>query len=146
MLHFTSMLRRILQYISYHRTQLAKYLLVGFGTFFFNFFIFHLFYSWLHLDYRIAISLSYVLSVIVHFSLHRMFTFGGAGAKMVQSAGKYALMLGFNYAITLTIAWLVVEVLRISPSLIVVLSTAVTASMSFFIMKYFVFGSREESL
>ncbi len=137
------MLNFVLQYISHHRKQLVKFVCIGFGTFGVSFSCFQLFYKPFHLDYRIAISLAYALSVIFHFSLHRIFTFGATGQQMAGNAGKYVLMLLFNYVLTLIAAWFVVEVLKISPSFIVVGSTALTASTSFFIMKYFVFSSKE---
>lgn len=134
------MIRHALRYIVDHRLQLAKFVFVGVLTFGINFSMFHLFYGVGEIDYRISVSLAYVITVVCHFSLHRFFTFEAAGQELVHNVGKYLAMLGLNYGITITTAWFVVEVLGLSPYLGVVASTAATACTSFLVMKYFVFG------
>lgn len=134
------MIRHALNYIVDHRRQLAKFIFVGFLTFGINFGIFHLFYALAQLDYRVSVSLAYVITVVCHFSLHRFFTFDAAAQQFVHNVGKYLGMLGLNYLITLSVAWFVVAVLRLSPYWGVVAATAVTACTSFFVLKYFVFG------
>jgi putative flippase GtrA len=137
------MLQHALRYLAEHRIQLAKFVIVGFATFGINFLLFHLFYRVLfQWDYRIAVSMAYVITVMCHFSLHRIFTFRAAGQQIAHNAGKYLLMLAVNYGITLTVVWLAVEVARWSPYIAVIVSTAATASMSFFLMKYVVFNSK----
>jgi putative flippase GtrA len=133
------MVRLTLRYVLEHRRQLARFILVGAITFAINFLTFHLLYGVAKLDYRISVSLAYVITVISHFLLHRFFTFDAAEQQFVHNVGKYAAMLGLNYAITISMAWFVVEVLRLSPYFGVIASTLATASTSFFVMKYFVF-------
>ena len=135
------MLRYAIRYVAEHRAQLAKFVTVGFVTFGINFSFFHLFYGLFRWDYRIAVSLAYVITVISHFSLHRLFTFGAAEQQFVHNAGKYLLMLAVNYGITLAMVAFVVEIVALSPYIGVIASTAATASTSFFVMKYFVFKS-----
>lgn len=136
------MLNHALRYIVEHRVQLFKFVCIGLITFGNNFLFFQVFYKQFHWDYRIAVSLAFVLTVILHFSLHRIITFNATGRQIMHHAGKYILMLGLNYVITMIIAWFVVEILRISPSLIVVGATAVTTVINFFLMKYFVFKAK----
>lgn len=134
-------LRDALRYLTEHRLQLAKFLVVGLVTFGINFSFFHLFYGLIHWNYRIAVSLAYVITVISHFWLHRLFTFSAAEQQIIHNAGKYLLMLAVNYGTTLSIVVLLVEVVKLSPYIGVIASTAATASTSFFVMKYFVFKS-----
>jgi len=136
------MFQHAIGYLAAHRTQLAKFVVVGIVTFGINFLFFHLFYGLFHWDYRIAVSLAYVITVISHFLLHRIFTFSAAEQQMVHNAGKYLLMVAVNYGITLTVVGLVVEVVGWSPYIGVIASTAATASTSFFVMKHFVFESK----
>lgn len=133
------MLRHTLNYIVEHRRQLAKFVFVGLLTFGINFAMFHVFYGLAGLDYRISVSLAYVITVISHFLLHRFFTFEAAEQHMAYNAGKYLAMLVLNYGITLSMAWFVVEILGLSPYFGVIGSTLATACTSFFVMKYFVF-------
>ena len=136
------MLQHVIRYLIEHRIQLAKFVVVGIVTFGINFLFFHVFYGLFHWDYRIAVSLAYVITVISHFLLHRIFTFSAAEQQIVHNAGKYVLMLVVNYGITLTVVGFVVEVVGWSPYIGVIASTAATASTSFFILKYFVFRSK----
>ncbi len=136
------MIRFASRYIAIHRGQLAKFAFVGVVTFGINLFMFHLFYGLAHFDYRFSVSLAYLLTVISHFVLHRFFTFNAAEQPLVHNAGKYCAMLGLNYTITVTIVWVIVRFMGRSPYFGVIVSTAVTASTSFFVMKYFVFGSK----
>ena len=136
------MFQHAIRYLIEHRIQLAKFVVVGIVTFGINFLFFHVFYGLFHWDYRIAVSLAYVITVISHFLLHRIFTFSAAEQQMVHNAGKYLLMLAVNYGITLTVVGFVVEVVGWSPYIGVIASTAATASTSFFVMKYFVFKSK----
>jgi putative flippase GtrA len=133
------MIRTVLRYVLEHRWQLTKFVIVGVLTFGINFSMFHVFYALGNLDYRISVSLAYAVTVVCHFLLHRLFTFEAAEQQIVHNASKYVAMLGLNYAITLSMAWFVVEILALSPYLGVVASTAATACTSFFVMKYFVF-------
>ena len=136
------MLRHARNFIFQHRLQLFKFGCIGLATFVMNVVCFQMFYSQFHWDYRIAVSLAFVITVILHFSLHRTVTFKATGQQMAHHAGKYILMLGFNYVITMIVAWFVVEVFRMSPSFIVVVATAVTMVINFFLMQYFVFKTK----
>ena len=138
-----SMFNHAFRYIIEQRKQLFRFGCIGFSTFVMNFLFFYLFYKLFHWDYRIAVSLAFVLTVILHFFLHRIFTFKASDQQIAHNAGKYIFMLGINYVITMIVAWFVVEILRISPSFTVIAATAVTTVMNFFLMKYFVFKSKE---
>lgn len=139
------MVRFTLRYLLEHRWQLAKFILVGGITFGIKLSMVYVFYGLGKLDYRVSVSLAYWITVICHFLLHRFFTFEAADQQMVHNLGKYLAMLGLNYAITLLMAWFVVEVLGLSLYYSVVADTAVTAITSFFVMKYFVFKRSEVS-
>lgn len=136
------MLRHAQRYLVTHRQQLAKFVIVGFVTFGIYFLSFHLFYGLLRLDYRIAVTFAYLITVISHFLLHRFYTFRAEEQHVVHNAGKYLLMLAFNYAVTMAVVSLVVEVVGFSPYTGVIASTATTACLSFIIMKYFVFRAK----
>jgi len=133
------MLPEIFQYVKTHRIQVAKFIVVGFLTLGINVCCFHIFYRAIGLDYKIAISLAYVITVVSHFLLHRFFTFDAEEQALIHHTWKYLLMLGLNYLVFLGVVWMTVEVLKVSPYFGVAGSTAVTAAISFFMMKHFVF-------
>jgi len=137
------MLRHALRYVTEHRLQLAKFVFVGVVTFGINFSCFHLFFGVVGLDYRIAVSLAYLITVACHFMMHRVFTFDAADRALFHHTWKYVVMLALNYAISLTVVWICVEVAKISPYFGIVASTFATACVSFFVMKHFVFEGRK---
>jgi len=136
------MLTRLAHYAETHRVQLVKFIFVGLLTFGIYICCFHFFYRLARLDYKLAVSLAYVMTVASHFLLHRFFTFGAAEQAFVHHTWKYLLMLGLNYVVSLGVVWISVEVAKISPYFGVVASTGITAGISFFVMKYFVFQER----
>jgi putative flippase GtrA len=132
-------LSRFIHYWLINFGELCRFGLVGIVTFGVNFLSFSVFFGLLRLDYRVAVSLAYVLTVCFHFLLNKTFTFGAMEQKLRHNAPRYVLMLALNYVITIVASWLTVEVVGASPYLGVVASTAGTALSSFFVMKYFVF-------
>jgi len=136
------MLARVVRYAQTHRAQLAKFVFVGLLTFGVYICCFHFLYRVARLDYKLAVSLAYVMTVASHFLLHRFFTFGAADQAFVHHTWRYLLMLGLNYVVSLGVVWIAVEVAKISPYFGVVASTGVTAGISFFMMKHFVFDER----
>jgi putative flippase GtrA len=133
-------LSRFIHYWLTNFGELCRFGLVGIATFGVNFLAFSVFFGLLYLDYRVAVSLAYVLTVCCHFLLNKRFTFGATEQKLRHNAPRYVLMLGLNYVITIVACWLTVEIVGASPYFGVVASTAGTALSSFFVMKYFVFG------
>jgi hypothetical protein len=133
----------ILNYILKNKAPLAKFVGVGLFTFFFNNFLFYCFYSVLGLEYRLAITLAYWLIVIMHFYLNRNFTFSSLKGRTIGAAvPRYAILLMINYCISLLSAFLVVEILHISPFYAIPIATFFTASTSFIAMNHFVFYVR----
>jgi len=130
---------RIVRYAQTHRWQLGKFVAVGLLTFCIYFCCFHFFYRVQGLDYRLAVSFAYVITVTSHFLLHRFFTFGAADQALTHHTWKYLLMLGLNYVVALGVVWITVEFVKTSPYFGVLASTGITTGISFFMMKHFVF-------
>lgn len=138
------MIAPLLSYINTHRVQLTKFVVFGFLTFGINIFCFHLFYgSIFKLNYKVAVTIAYIVTVCSHFVLNRTFTYKAVGQKITSHVWRYVIMLVSNYLLTLLVVWFVVNIVKSSPYLGLVASTGVGAMVSFFVMKYFVFGSHE---
>lgn len=137
-------LSKIISYIIKNRDLIVRFGLVGVITFGVNYFFVWLFYGVLTLDYRIAVSIAFVVTVIVHFILSRTVTYkANAVSQIVHHIWKYGVMLAINYMINLWVSIIVVEVCGLTTYLGVVFATAITMGSSFFLMKYFVFSSHE---
>lgn len=120
-------------------TEIRRFLAVGVATFLLNLCSVYFFLKALHLDYRIAVSLAYVITVMTHFTAHRVFTFRAAQQPLSHNAMKYALMLGINYCVTLVISTLVIGWWKMPGYVAVISYTACNAITSFLFMKHLVF-------
>jgi len=138
------MVKNILNFLNSHKLQLTIFIIVGVVTFCINLGSFHIFYAIAQLDYKLAASIAYVITVICHFLMHRTFTFAAADQKVVHGLWKYLFMLGLNYTTLLIVMWFFVDILKVSPYFGLIASTGLTAFTSFFMMKYFVFHSKDE--
>lgn len=137
------MLSSSLRYISCHRLQLVRFGIVGVATFALNFFLVWLFYGRVGLGYQLAVTYAYFITVVAHFTLNRSFTYGIAGGSAIPDTAKYGMMLLINYLITLSVATVTVELLRLTPYYGIVFATLATAFSSFLLMKHFVFVQKE---
>jgi len=126
--------------------QIVKFLAIGSLTFAVNLSIFHVFYGTFKFDYLMAITISYSISLILHFTLNRYFAFNANKQDFKRSLFKYILVVAFNYLITLVVILITTEVMMFSPYIGLVLSIAVTACLTFFLMKYFIFSKKPTSL
>jgi len=139
------MIKHTLTFLKSHKLQLIIFVAVGLISFAINLGSFHVFYAMAQLDYKLAASIAYVITLICHFLLHRTFTFRAVDQKVAHSAWKYLLMLGLNYTSLLVVMWFFVDIINGSPYIGLVSSTGITAFTSFFMMKYFVFNLKNES-
>lgn len=137
------MLFKTYSYIVQHRWQLLRFFIVGAATFALNFCLVWLFYGKALLDYRIAVSCAYFITVIAHFLLNRSFTYGQKGGSIAPDTAKYCIMLVANYLITLSITTATVELAKLTPYYGIVFATMATAFSSFLLMKHFVFVQKE---
>jgi putative flippase GtrA len=112
---------------------------VGIITFGLNYFFIWLFYGLLVLDYRVAVSIAFVVTVAAHFILSRIFVYKNTESPIAHHVWRYGIMLAINYTINLLASIITVEMFGLSPYFAVVFATAITACSSFFLMRYFVF-------
>lgn len=130
--------KKLFSYLVAQRSHLSKFIFVGMLTFFVNISLFHLLYGQLFIDYRFSVSISWIMTVILHFNMNRIFTFRAGEFNIIKHTRRYVLMLGFNYFMTMIVVWATVHVLG-SPYVGIVISTGLTAVSSFFAMRYYVF-------
>ncbi len=135
------MIAKSIAYFSRDRALITRFGLVGIITFALNYSLVWLFYGVAALDYRIAVSIAYVLVVVVHFLLSRTFTYKAHSSPVLDHVGKYLGMLISNYFLTLIITICTVELCGLAPYWGVVFATIANAASSFIVMKRFVFCS-----
>ena len=100
--------------------------------------VFAFFWKYLHINYLLAVSLSYVLSAAFQFFSNRKMTFKASGTIYPQIV-KYFILLGINYLITVFIVHAVVTIFELSPFIGLLLSTFSSGLTSFILFKFWVF-------
>ncbi len=134
-----NMLINTVSYLIRHKWQLVRFVIVGIVTFAINLSMVWIFYGKAKLDYRIAVSIAYIITVVIHFFMNRSFTFRQESDKAVFDVVKYSTLPILNYIITLIVNTFTVELLGLTPYFGIFFSTLFTAISSFILMKHFVF-------
>jgi putative flippase GtrA len=100
---------------------------------------FAILWKFFRINYQFAVSVSYVLSVILHFLVNRKLTFEGDHTHFLMQMPRYLTMIIVNYLITLGVTRMVVELLHLTPYLGIIFSISVTINVSYLMMRYWVF-------
>lgn len=119
--------------------EFATYLVVGGLTAFIYFGFIALSVEILKLDYRVGVSVAYVLAVSFHFVVNRKFTFRAADQRIIQQSIRYFGVLVINYLITIGVVWFFVGRLGVTPYLGAAMSIVVTVGVGYFASKFWVF-------
>ena len=119
--------------------KLSKFLIVGGISAIVLFVSMWFFYEIIKLDYKISMFISYIFSVLCHYSANRRFTFKLSGNLIDGVIVRYILLLLLNLFITMAITIFVVEIMKISPIFAPVFTISVTVSISFLVSRFWVF-------
>ena len=128
----------ILNYIKANFYSIFKFGIVGiFTTIIYLLFIF-IFYDILKLDYRISISLAYIIGVFMQFISNQIFTFKVKTINFIHIK-KYSLLPIINYIHTLLTSLIIVGQLNYTPYISAIISTVLSAIISFLYFKHYLF-------
>lgn len=95
------------------------------------------------IDYRIAVSVSYGISIICHFIANRNITFKSKH-NISRQVIKYAVMVGINYLMTMVIVILCKTLLSLSVYTSAVLAILFNLFINFLLLKYWVFLAKND--
>ncbi|MCD6038602.1 MAG: GtrA family protein [Gammaproteobacteria bacterium] len=126
-------------YFLANKRSIVLFLCVGTLSAAVNFSSFTLLWKLVGLNYQIALSVAYVLSVTVHFIANRCLTFQSHHIHFLLQMPRYLTMIFINYLITLGITRTVVELLHVTPYLGLLLAIGVTMNTSYLMLRYWVF-------
>jgi putative flippase GtrA len=115
------------------------FLVVGAVTTFSYFGLFALFYNLLHMHYRLAISIAYLLAILIHFMGNRILAFQSHGNYLTRHVLRFAAMVLMNYVITMIVMHAVVTEFNLSPYLGILFSIALTVGVGYLVAKFWVF-------
>lgn len=118
---------------------LIPFLMVGGFTTVVYFALFTIFYKFMHINYKVAVSGAFIGGAAVQFFLNRNLTFKSRHRNVVWQIVKYISMITINYCITLFIVKSMVEILLLSPYIGSVISIGVTVFTGYLMGKFWVF-------
>lgn len=127
------------KFINTNYARLGLFLFVGAVTAAIYFALFTITWKWLHFDYKFAVSIAYILSVIFQFLANRQFTFKSKKENLLYQISKFIVLLMINYIITLIIVITLVNQFLFSPYLAIILSLGITVITGFLLSKLWVF-------
>lgn len=125
--------------IQKHKREVFWFLTTGVISAIAYFITFSLLWKIFNLNYQVAITIGYIVSVIVHFNINRYITFKSGSNPIAHQLIKYLMMLLMNYIVTLLIAHGVVEKAHFSPYFAIVCSIGATVGTSYLLSRYWVF-------
>lgn len=120
-------------------THFFRFLLVGSSSGIVQFFVLFITFQVFSFSYQAASIMAYVWSVLVHYTLNRIFTFKRKGRPPIGEIWRYLIMIGGNALITLYVTMLSVEVLQLGVYVGTILSILMTVGLTFLMSKYWVF-------
>lgn len=94
----------------------------------------------LAVDYRLAVTIAYSLSLICHFFANRQITFRGQSGAVHVHLMRYGVMIILNYLTTMAIVIAMVNYLLISAYVGAVVAIAFNMISNYSLSKYWVFN------
>lgn len=131
--------RLVAAYLSRHARQLLRFILIGAALAVLNLCVLYWLRTRLHLQDPVAVSAMYFAGALVHFTVHRFFTYEAQDRPVLPQGARYAFMLVWNFLIlqallaaAATLSWW--------PYAAVILSTGSNMVFNFLFMTHFVFA------
>lgn len=127
-------------------SQFSRFLGVGGATAILQFALLFLTVELLQLGHFLAVSISYIGAITFHFLANKAFTFKSRNANMLGEVTRYLCVALINYAITLIVVHIVVDLAGQSTYLGAALAIAVTVGLGYGMTKFWVFRHPRGSL
>lgn len=143
MFAINKLLSNVFNYISNNLNTIIKFGTMGILTTLVYLLFIYIFYDLLLLDYKVSISLAYIIGVIFQFISNQTFTFQVKKISFVH-VKKYSFLPVINYIHTLFTSLIIVGQLNYTPYISAILSTIISAIISFLYFKHFVFQEASE--
>jgi putative flippase GtrA len=119
--------------------QLFLFLTVGSLAAIVNFSTFAICLNMLGWNYKVSVTVSYILSIITHFFGNRHMTFKKGHLSIVDQLKKYSVALVVNYFLTLAVVTMCVEGLHLSPYLGLVAAIGLGLGVNYSMARFWVF-------
>ncbi len=130
--------------LNFYHKEYFRYFLVGSMTAFFYFGLIALGTKVLEFEYRIVVSVSYLIAVIFHFIASRKITFLVSDDKVPKQLVRYVIVLLLNYIITIIVVSYLVDYLQFSHYVGAIIAIGITIVVGYGTSKFWVFNKKEK--
>ena len=129
-----------MNYIPYQK--IIKFIVAGSTVAIFNIIFLRSFVEVLHLHYLLASSFSFILALILNFTLQKYWTFKGTQkSKTIKQFILFSALVVLNFFLNLLGMFLFVEIFNIQYLLAQVSIIIILAIMNFFVYQRFIFNN-----
>lgn len=118
---------------------LSKFGFVGFVTAVIYFALMWFLDFVMSLQYKVGVSIAYLVSTTFHFLANRYFTFSASDGHQGSQLVRYMVLWLVNYLLTMAVVSFCVEVIKLSPYLGVCLAVLITNTTGFILSRNWVF-------
>lgn len=130
----------IINYLKNNYIYILKFVLVGITTLLLNIVLVSFFYDFLAYERSSAITISYIVTLLVHYLLNGKFTFSSKLG--LDNLVRYSLLPIINYFIAISMGYFVVEVISLKIQYSVIASSMCSAFISFLYLRYITFNKK----
>lgn len=101
--------------------------------------LFSLLWNILQVNYKLAVTISYITSTGFYFITNRKITFKSHQQSIYEQIKRFAVLMAINYLITIVIVWFCKENLSLPPYLGIMISIGATFILNYFLGRFWVF-------
>ena len=145
-MNMNNIVHLVFRHIQQNRVSIAWFIIVGTLCAGVHLSSFQLLWKIAHVHYQVAVSIAYVLSVLVHFFANRQVVFKNHTTELAVQLPRYIFMLAINYLVTLLVVSVAVEILSLQPIVGIVLAIGCTVNVSYLLSRFWVFRSSDKGL
>lgn len=122
-----------------NRRAILTFGIIGAFTALIYFLLFAVMWEMFHINYKIAVTFSYIGSILFHFLMNRNVTFQSTKKSILPQVTRYTLMAAVNYLITIIVVELSVKAFFLSPYVGVLIAVGITVVSGYLMSKVWVF-------
>jgi len=126
-----------------HRKTATSFILVGFITAIIYFSIFSIIWKLLGINYKISVSIAYIITMLFHFTMNKKVTFKNHSTTINSQILRYIAMVSVNYLLTIVIVHIFVEILKTNPYTGIFFAVGGTVLSGYFLARFWVFPDKK---
>lgn len=129
------------------KKEIFNYLLFGGLTTLVNIVTYYLFVTFLHVDYKVATTIAWIVSVLFAYITNKKYVFNSKHSTFAQVFKEFFYFMGFrilSYFIDIFSMILLVEVIHVNDLLAKIIANVIVVVFNYFASKYVIFKHKAD--